>query len=279
MTVEDFAPAKLNLALHVTGRRANGYHDLDSLVVFAGVGDRVSALPAPALTLSVTGPEAAALAGEGDNLVLKAARVMAAGRGAALTLDKVLPVASGIGGGSADAAAALRALARLWDCPTPDAAAVMALGADVPVCLAGQPARMSGLGERLAPVPALPGGLAVVLVNPRIALATPAVFAALERRDNPAMEPMPGAFRDAEALVVWLRRQRNDLEAPAIRLVPAIEAVLAALSVAGARLVRMSGSGATCFGLHDSVAGAETAAKTIAAREPGWWVRAAPLLP
>lgn len=277
MAIEEFAAAKLNLALHVTGRRADGYHLLDSLVVFAGVGDRVTVQPADALSLCVTGPEAAGLTAGEDNLVLRAARAFGAGRGALITLDKCLPLASGIGGGSADAAATLRALSRLWRLPPPGAAEVLALGADVPVCLAGRPARMSEIGERLAPVPRLPEA-AVLLVNPRAAVATPAVFQALKRKDNAALEVLPPAFGTPAALAAWLSRQRNDLEAPAVMVAPAIADALTAIRKAGPLITRMSGSGATCFGLFATPGEAEAAAGAIATGHPGWWVRWAPVL-
>lgn len=270
------APAKVNLYLHVTGRRPDGYHELDSLVVFADLGDRLTAAPAPVLALSVTGPFAAALDG-GDNLVLRAARALAraAGRtdGADLRLDKRLPVAAGLGGGSADAAAALRALTALWDLP-PELAVGVApgLGADVPVCLAGRPARMTGIGERLAPVAGLPP-LAAVLANPGEPLATAAVFGALAGRfGGGAGEPPPTA---PEHLLAHLAGRRNDLEAPARSLSPRIGEVLALLAaLPGCRLARMSGSGPTCFGLFATAAAAADGAAALSAARPGWWVRA-----
>lgn len=277
MAIEEFAPAKLNLALHVTGQRADGYHLLDSLVVFAGVGDRITVAPAETLSCDVTGPEAAKLTAGEDNLVFRAARTFARGRGAAITLEKTLPLASGVGGGSADAAATLRALSRLWGLPLPGAEAVLALGADVPACLAGRPCRMGGIGELLAPAPALPG-MTVLLVNPRTEVPTPAVFRALVRKDNPAMEPLPPAFATPAVLAAWLLRQRNDLEGPAIQVAPVIAEVLAVIAATGALMARMSGSGATCFGLFATPGAAGAAAAAVAARHPGWWVRAAPIL-
>ena len=187
MTAEVFAPAKINLALHVTGQREDGYHLLDSLVVFAGIGDRISVAPSDRLSLTVTGPEGGGLEAGTDNLVLRAARSFGTGRGAAITLDKRLPVASGIGGGSADAAATLKALASHWGLTVPGADTVLSLGADVPVCLAGHPARMSGIGEVIGRVPDLPDGIALLLVNPRVAVSTPEVFRALPGKDNPAI--------------------------------------------------------------------------------------------
>ncbi|MFN6979111.1 MAG: 4-(cytidine 5'-diphospho)-2-C-methyl-D-erythritol kinase [Gemmobacter sp.] len=268
-----FAPAKVNLALHVTGRRSDGYHLLDSLAAFADIGDRVSAVPAPVATLTVTGPEAAGVPTGADNLVLRAAAAFGAARGAAITLDKHLPAASGIGGGSADAAAALRVLAALHGAALPGPAAVLALGADVPLCLAGVTARMGGIGEVLSPCPPLPPVWAV-LANPRMSVRTPAVFAALDCRDNPAMSPDLPRWRDAAALSAWLRGMRNDLEPPARAVCPAIGGVLAALAaLPGALLARMSGSGATCFALFGAPQAAATAAAALAAAHPGWWVR------
>lgn len=275
--ITEFAPAKLNLCLHVTGRRPDGYHLLDSLVVFASVGDRVTVAPADALSLSVEGPEAAGLQAEADNLVLRAARATGVA-GADLLLHKALPVASGIGGGSADAAATLRALARLSG-RTPAAAELTALGADVPVCLSGRPVRMQGIGEVLTPLPKLPP-LSCVLVNPRVALATPRVFATLERRENAPLPTLPVGWDDAGALCHWLASAtRNDLAPPARALAPVIAEVEAALAaLPGCLLARMSGSGATCFGLFARPDAAQAAARTIRQARPGWWVAAADIL-
>lgn len=276
MVETEFAPAKVNLTLHVTGRRADGYHLLDSLVVFAGVGDRVSASLADEASLVVTGPMAAGLSGEGDNLVLRAARLM--GVAARIGLEKVLPVSSGIGGGSADAAATLRLLARLSGRALPGAAEVLALGADVPVCLQGRAVRMTGIGEGLGAVPALPEAW-LVLVNPGVGVSTPAVFKALARADNAPMPREVPKMRSAAELAAFLSMQRNDLEAPAMALQPVIGRVKAALSAQpGCRVARMSGSGATCFGLFDDPLAAHAAARTIRAAEPAWWVADAPLV-
>ena len=302
------ARAKINLALHVTGRRADGYHLLDSLVVFADLGDRLTIRPAAAdvgadggagvgagtpeaLSLQLTGPMAAALAGAEDNLVLRAARLLRAGRedlpAAVITLDKRLPVASGIGGGSADAAAALILASRFWRVPLPAAAEVLALGADVPVCLAGHAARMSGIGEQVEPLTQMLPPAWLVLVNPGQGVPTPAVFAALACRDNPPM-PTLQPWADAVALADWLRLCRNDLEAPALALCPAIGAVLMALAAqSGCLIARMSGSGATCFGVFAEERHARAAVACLRAEraagegrdQPGdWWVAAAPLL-
>jgi 4-diphosphocytidyl-2-C-methyl-D-erythritol kinase len=282
--VAAFAPAKINLYLHVVGRRPDGYHLLDSLVAFADIGDAIVAQPADALTLEVTGPEAAALAGLGDdNLVLRAARALAAHYGtaprAALRLDKHLPAASGIGGGSSDAAAALRALAALWRRHLDAAAMVIAasLGADVPACLAGRPVWVGGIGERLDPLPQLPP-LGIILVNPRRELPTASVFRA--RHDGFTTGERPRtALRDVAALISLLRECHNDLTDAALRLMPEIAVVLARLEqLPGAHLARMSGSGATCFALFADRTAAERAAATLTKAEPNWWVRAGALL-
>ncbi len=276
-TVEVFAPAKVNLTLHVTGRRPDGYHLLDSLVVFAGVGDRIIATAGDA-GLRVTGPRGEGVPHGPENLVARAAALFDPPVAAGLTLDKHLPAASGIGGGSADAAATLAALAALAGRPLPGAEAVLRLGADVPVCLAGRPARMQGIGGELSPVPALPPAW-LVLVNPGVAVPTPEVFRRLARRDNPPMpDPLPH-WHDTADLARWLARQRNDLEAPAQAIAPVIGTVLARLAATpGCALARMSGSGATCFGLYANEAAARQAAAPIAAENPGWWLAAAPVL-
>lgn len=278
MAIEEFAPAKVNLALHVTGRRDDGYHLLDSLVVFADIGDRVAASTADRLTLEVGGPMAASVPQSDDNLMLRAAALFGDAPGARLQLTKALPVAAGIGGGSADAAATLRALARLWGRALPASDAVLSLGADVPVCLNGRPARMSGIGEDLQPVPDLPAAW-LVLVNPGVSVATGKVFAGLTTRDNQPMEDLPAGFTGFQALASWLARQENDLEGPATAVAPDIGDVLARLRATGdVALARMSGSGATCFGLCADRQSASRAAAAIGEARPDWWVAAAPML-
>ena len=279
-----FAPAKIKLYLHVVGRRADGYHLLDSLVAFADIGDTITATPADALSLEVAGPEAGALTGlGGDNLVLRAAERLAAHLGtaprAALRLDKQLPAASGIGGGSSDAAATLRALAALWGRPLDAAAAEIAasLGADVPACLGVRPVWVGGIGEWLEPLPPLPP-LGIVLANPRRELPTAAVFRARHGDFTVGEEPR-AAPSDPAALLALLRRCRNDLTDAALGLLPEIAMVLARLeALPGADLARMSGSGATCFALFAERGAAERAAERLAAAEPRWWVRAGALL-
>jgi len=271
MAIDEDAPAKVNLTLHVVGQRADGYHLLDSLVVFTEIGDRLRFATAAELRLKVTGPMAAGVPADRTNLVLRAAELMGGG-GATITLEKHLPVAAGLGGGSSDAAAALRGLARLWARALPDAPSVARLGADLPVCLAPRPRRMGGIGEDLAEVPQLPA-FWLVLVNPGVALATPSVFAALnDKTGRPMPQALPRCGSAAE-LATFLRMQRNDLEAPALRLAPVIGAVLAALSAqSGCLMARMSGSGATCFGLFADPLHAAAAARAISAAERGWWV-------
>lgn len=277
--ITEFAPAKVNLALHVTGRRLDGYHVLDSLVVFAGVGDRVTVAPADTLTLTITGPQAAHLPAGDDNLVLRAARAFGAGQGAAITLEKVLPIASGIGGGSADAAATLRALSALWGTPWPAPATVLSLGADVPVCLAGQPARMQGIGDVVSPLLHPLPAMWLVLANPMIAVPTPAVFAALATRENAALPDMP-ALPTATAWADWLNTTRNDLETPAVTVAPVIAAARAALAATkGCLIARMSGSGATCFGLYATETAAQGAATALRRAAPLWWITAAAITP
>jgi 4-diphosphocytidyl-2-C-methyl-D-erythritol kinase len=278
--LSEAAPAKVNLYLHVIGRRDDGYHLLDSLVIFAGIGDTLSGIPADTLSLRVCGPFAAELAAEPDNLVLRAGRSLASAAGvaagAALTLDKRLPVASGIGGGSADAAAALRLLCRLWQLPDADSLFQLAaqLGADVPVCLAGQPARMGGVGERLEPAPALPTG-GLLLVNPGVAVATAEVFRERQGPWSPRAV-LPLAWADISAMAAYLGGLRNDLQPPAIHLQPLIGVVLAALEATrGCLLARMSGSGASCFGLYIDAETACRAAEALPDRR--WWRWAGPL--
>jgi 4-diphosphocytidyl-2-C-methyl-D-erythritol kinase len=284
--IEIDAPAKVNLYLHITGRRADGFHELDSLFVRADIGDRLRLCAAAGLALTVDGPFAPALAstGAGANLVLSAARRLAShlGRepGAAIHLEKNLPVAAGLGGGSADAAAALRGLAALWQADVPDnelRLLAAGLGADVPACLTRHPLQVSGIGEQLRPAPELPPAW-LVLANPGLALGTADVFARRAGGFSRAM-PLDRPPADAATLAGALLARRNDLETAAIALVPQIADVLAALAgEAGILLARMSGSGATCFGLAATAADAEAAASRIGAAHPAWWVVAAPML-
>lgn len=268
------ARAKVNLSLHVTGQRADGYHLLDSLVVFPAVGDLLEVEPSHGLSLTIDGRFAGELDAGGGNAVIKAAERLG-GPGAALHLTKNLPVAAGLGGGSADAAAAMVLLCDLWGMPLPDDKG-LSLGADVPVCLESRPVRMRGIGEVLEPVPALPP-MGIVLVNSGAAVSTPAVFQALSQKANPAMD-MPEAWADQDAFLGWLSAQRNDLESPAREVEPGISEVLAQLEACpSVRLVRMSGSGGTCFGLCESLDAALEAAQQLQAARPSWWCVASPL--
>ncbi|MEM8731270.1 MAG: 4-(cytidine 5'-diphospho)-2-C-methyl-D-erythritol kinase [Pseudomonadota bacterium] len=267
--VAGFAPAKVNLSLHVTGQRDDGYHLLDSLVAFADIGDQVTVSSDAALSLTIDGPEAAGLFAEDDNLVLRAARFLDPGRGARIRLTKHLPVASGIGGGSADAAATIRALCALWQQPLPAPHRLAALGADVPVCLHGKPCRMRGIGDDLEAIPDLPP-LDVLLVNPRVSVPTAAVFAGLASRHNPPMTDPPPA--DHHGFLDWLKEQRNDLAAPAIAYAPEIEKVLQELEALKPLHCAMSGSGATCFALFPKGTTAAQAERSVAAVHPQWWV-------
>ncbi|MEH6489991.1 4-(cytidine 5'-diphospho)-2-C-methyl-D-erythritol kinase [Hyphomonas oceanitis] len=279
-----FAPAKVNLFLHVGPAKANGRHDLDSLVVFAGpeASDRLTVEPSDILTLSVTGPGAEEAGTGGDNLVLKAARALQAEagikHGAALHLEKSLPVAAGIGGGSADAAAALRLLTRLWDINPRHARAVAPqLGGDVPVALFGQPAFMRGEGERVEPV-RLPAPIPAVLFNPGMACPTGPVFAAFDAADGGAgfaeCGPLPD-FADLDGLIEWLAGQRNDLEAPALTLHAALKSPEWSLNGPKSPLMtRMSGSGATFVCLYATLDAARESAESLRAQEPEAWVRA-----
>ena len=278
------APAKVNLTLRVLGRRADGYHELESLVAFAGVGDVLTFAPGDALTLAVSGPTAPAAGDSADNLVLKAARALAE-RIAGLTLgrfalSKRLPVAAGLGGGSADAAAALRLLAQANGIALDDPRlmqAAQATGADVPVCLDPRPRLMRGVGDVLSAPLDLPR-LFAVLINPGVAVSTREVFAALNLPPAapPAAPPVQAGPPPApSALLAEIAGGRNDLEQPAIELEPVIADVLSVLNkLPGCRLARMSGSGATCFGLFETNAAASAAARTVRVGYPQWWVRA-----
>ena len=281
------AHAKINLFLHITGRRDDGYHLLDSLAVFAGAADRITLEgPADAMSLTIDGPFGQGLEADNQNLVLRAARALQAKAGTAfngltesfrLKLEKNLPVASGIGGGSADAAATLRLLAREWDA---DQAILFPiaekLGADVPVCIAQRPARMQGIGEILAPAPVLPDA-GLLLVNPGVGVSTPEVFRAFAAGGGITERPeafLPTRWDSAEAMVADLNATTNDLQAPALSQCPVIGTVLASIaSLPECLLARMSGSGATCFGIFPTPDSAKNAAQVLNEQSArlGWW--------
>lgn len=286
-TLIELAPAKVNLALHVTGRRPDGFHELESLVVFAGVSDELHAEAADTDSLRVTGPFATALTPGQSNLVQKAIAAFrekwprAVPHGVSIELRKNLPVAAGIGGGSADAAAALRLMAelsggtvRLSQLQNPAAA----LGADVPVCLLSRTCLVGGIGDKLAPLPHFPKSH-VVLVNPLVPIPTADIFRRLRSRQNPGL-PMAGEpLANAALLGMWLEDTRNDLQEAAVELVPVIADIIHALHrTRGNMAARMSGSGATVFGLYGTSAEAHQAAHDIRAAWPDFWVAAAPLL-
>lgn len=286
-TSVEAAPAKINLALHVTGRRADGYHSLEMLVAFAEVGDELEAAPARQDSLSISGPFAAGLGNGESNLVLRALGAFrqrwpgALPDGIDLRLAKNLPVAAGLGGGSADAAAALRLFAAMADADIafPDLLELSrALGADVPMCLYSRPAEVRGIGEIVLPLKHFPTCY-VVLVNPLVPVVTADVFRRLERRDNPGLPDIGDPLTRPAQLGLWLSETRNDLEPPAIAMVPVIGNLIAQLRVAnGCILARMSGSGATVFGLFGSSAQAHQAAHDLRETWPAYWVAAAPLL-
>ena len=275
------APAKINLALHVTGRRADGYHLLDSLAVFTRFGDRLQIEPAERDEFSVSGHFAAGVPLDSDNLVVKARGALRQEAGpqrtlpVAIRLEKNLPIASGVGGGSSDAAAALNGLARLWKLDIDElglARIGLALGADLPMCLTAKPLIARGIGDELSPLAEFPA-LALVLVNPGATVSTPEVFKALSRRDNEALPPLPSRL-DFHTIRNWLETTRNDLEPAARAIQPAVGEALQALKKAGAAFARMSGSGATCFGLFETGNVAKRAAIDIRGRHPGWFVAA-----
>jgi 4-diphosphocytidyl-2-C-methyl-D-erythritol kinase len=284
--------AKVNLTLRVVGRRFDGYHDLESVVAFADCADRLTLTPGPGLDLTLSGPLAASCGQTADNLVLKAARLLGERlpdmKAGSFALEKMLPVAAGIGGGSADAAAALRLLAQLNGVAPDDGRLLevaLLTGADVPVCLASRACDMTGVGETLSPLslPIMP----CVLVNPRVAVATRDVFAALGLRSGELLvgaadvlqaTAWPEGGASVEDWVELLAASCNDLEAPAIRIQPVIGEVIAALNATnGAWLARMSGSGATCFAIYENTAEAGRAAQKIQADHPDWWVHAGTL--
>lgn len=283
LTVE--APAKINLYLHVVGKRVDGYHLLDSLVTFLDLGDTIAVAPSDRLTLTIEGPFADGLSAGADNLVMQAARALAEDANvpalAAIRLTKRLPVASGIGGGSADAAATLKALSSLWRLPITAvrlAEIGLKLGADVPMCLNGRTAFVGGVGEAVEPAPPLPP-FWLVLANPVVAVPTPAVFKA---RSGPFSSPARFAEppSDAAQLSAYLAERTNDLTAPALALSPVIGDVLAVLrDLPQALLARMSGSGATCFALFADEAAARSGCAAVTRTRPGWWSACAPVIP
>ena len=276
------APAKINLALHVTGQRSDGYHLLESIVTFADIGDGLSFASAEADEFTVSGRFAhllpADVAGENGNLVLRARNLLrgklqdrgVAAPPVAIHLEKNLPVAAGIGGGSADAAAALRGLLRFWSASMAEAELAMlalSLGADVPMCLKGEPSMAKGIGEELVPLPSLPS-LPLVIGNPMIGVSTPEIFRRLLRKDNPSIGDR------GDDWLPFLKTLRNDLEPPARSLVREIDQISNMIGAEGAIMTRMSGSGATCFGVFPSGEAAQKAMANLTGQKPEWYFQA-----
>lgn len=274
------APAKVNLALHVTGRRPDGYHTIESLAVFTRFGDRLHLEPAAADAFSITGPFGHGLPDDETNLVLRARDALRLASASnlppiSIRLEKNLPVASGVGGGSSDAAAVLKALNQIWNCGLGQselAEIARSLGADVPMCLSAKPLIATGIGDVVEPISGFPA-LALVLVNPGVAVSTPEIFQRLERHDNEGLPPPPSRIH-FHSLRNWLETTHNHLEPTARGIQPAIGEILKALDKAGSGFSRMSGSGATCFGLFETGNVAKRAAVAIRARQPGWFVAA-----
>ena len=271
-TIKVTAHAKVNLTLHVVGQRANGYHEMQSLVCLTEFGDQIHLTPAVNFSFQVIGPYAAGIPVDESNLVVQATKFMAKKHSKTLDcqiiLEKNLPMASGIGGGSSDAAAVMRALSQYWSVPLPNADELMALGADIPVCLTTGLTLMEGAGEDVTQLSAAPNW-GLVLVNPNVVVSTPAVFNALNSKHNPPMQNVAENCVD----ITWLGDQRNDLEPPAIAMVPEVVAVVDAISATlHCQMARMSGSGATCFGLFANTEHANAAAKRLQRAHPNWWV-------
>lgn len=272
------AHAKVNLTLHVIGQLPNGYHNLQSLVGLTDFGDQIYLSPASGFEFQVTGPFSQGIPLDDRNLVVRAAQFMANKYSRELeckvVLEKNLPMASGIGGGSSDAAAVMKALSQYWSVPLPNVDELMALGADIPVCMSSGLTLMEGAGEQVTPL-APPPAWGLLLINPNVGVSTPAVFNALSRKNNPQMEKVTEHCHD----IGWLCNQRNDLEPPAVAMVPEVAAVLDAISTTPhCKVARMSGSGATCFGVFADVNAAQTAAETLKHGHPNWWVVATKLI-
>lgn len=271
-TIKVTAHAKVNLTLHVVGQRANGYHELHSLVCLTEFGDQIHLSPGAEFSFQVIGPYAAGIPVDESNLVVQAAKFMAQTHSKSLDcqiiLEKNLPMASGIGGGSSDAAAVMRALSQYWSVPLPNVDELMALGADIPVCMNKGLTLMQGAGEDVTQLSTAPNW-GLVLVNPSVGVSTPAVFNALDSKQNPPMQNVAENCVD----IAWLGDQRNDLEPPAKAMVPEVATVVDAISeIPQCQVARMSGSGATCFGLFTDIKRANLAADHLQQAHPNWWV-------
>lgn len=273
MQINELARAKINLCLHVTGQRSDGYHLLDSIVVFADIGDQISVVPSNQFSLTIDGPFSDGLGVGDDNLVMRAAKIFEKDcAGVAITLTKNLPVASGIGGGSADAAATLRAMSRMTGADLP-ADNGLSLGADVPVCVQSISCGMQGIGEQITPFADFPK-FSAILVCPKAGIATPSVFDALANKKNPGIAPLPTDMSYEQEMARFLCHQRNDLETPSAQMVEEIGQCLNEINQQGAFLARMSGSGATCFGLFPTQQQAIAASEAVKKFNPDWWVKA-----
>ena len=274
MVIRLKAPAKVNLCLHVLGQRPNGFHILDSVVAFLDCGEWVELRKASKTTLQIIGPQSEKLPVRSDNLVLRAANIFPVGCTTEIILHKTMPISSGIGGGSSDAAATLKGMSELWNIPGPDIAAQLALGADVPVCMWSKPVVMQGTGEFISELSCLPP-LFACLVNPARAVSTAIIFNQLGSKSNSAMGVVPECpliFLD------WLVQQRNDLQAPAVDVEPMIVSVLTELRAYNPIVSRMSGSGATCFALFETSEAATSCALGINEAQPSWWTASGPLI-
>jgi len=273
--LQEHAPAKLNLYLHITDKRPDGYHLLDSMVVFPDIADTIKLVPSKRLSLTITGPYAHELSASEDNLIMKAARLLNPAYGAALTLIKNLPIASGIGGGSADAAATLRLLNDHWKLNLPDDELMrlaLSLGADVPVCLKSQSCIMRGIGEVISTAPKLPN-CGIILINPNVSVSTAHIFKSLTSVQNAEASCPPDELKDYLQFINFLSGQRNDMQDAAIAIAPEIQIVLDALAVnSDIDFLRMSGSGATCFGITETPEQAHKAANNLKELHPNWWV-------
>lgn len=269
------APAKINLCLHVVGQCPDGLHMLDSLVVFLECGEWVELRKATQTTLRIIGPQLANMHLTEDNLVLRAAHLFPAGCGTEIILHKTMPIASGIGGGSADAAATLKAMAQLWELPLPSIVEQLVLGADVPVCMESKPVLMQGVGEVISVIHNFPP-LFLCLVNSGKAVPTALIFNQLMSKSNPALDPVPTVA--TSDWIYWLTQQRNDLQPPAMIVEPVIASVLMQLDAHNPILSRMSGSGATCFAIFETLEAAKTCAQDIQRAHSNWWVSIGPFL-
>ena len=274
MAIRVSAPAKINLCLHVLGQRPDGLHMLDSLVVFLECGEWVELRKAAQTTLRIIGPQLENMHLTEDNLVLRAAHLFPAGCATEIILHKTMPIASGIGGGSADAAATLKAMGQLWELPLPRIAEQLALGADVPACMESKPVLMQGVGDLISTVQNIPP-LYVCLVNSGEAVSTALIFNQLMSKSNPALDPIPNAHSD---WLYWLTQQRNDLQSPAIMAEPVIASVLCQLQEHNPIFSRMSGSGASCFAIFETLEAAKTCAQEIKHSHPSWWTATGPFI-